>query len=144
MIDFFFIQHIYRVVKGSGIPKGPHYLNWEVVEYISVCDRYVDLRCFCASSCRPFDRAVDAVTALELTTGWVAIVCVHQSSRTSTRLNRCVQRRMWLAHLTSRNEHAVLVRAADISENIIKKGVGSVEDPAKPKGVGSVQDIRIA
>ena len=51
---------------------------------------------------------------------------------------------MWLAHLTSRNEHAVLVRVADISENIIKKGVASVEDLKNPKGVGSVQDIKIA
>jgi len=51
---------------------------------------------------------------------------------------------MWLAHLTSRNEHPVLVRAADVSEKIIKKGVCSVEDLENPTGAGSVQDIKIA
>jgi hypothetical protein len=118
VLDLFVGQHLYRVVKRYGIPKGPHYLNWEVAEYISVCDRYVDLRCLCASSRRPFQRAVDTVTALEITTGRVAIVRVHQICRPSTCFNRCVERCVLVAHLTRRNKNPVLIGMADVSENI--------------------------
>jgi hypothetical protein len=43
-IELFVGQHICRVVNRYGIPKGPHYLNWEIVEYIFAIVVFLFLR----------------------------------------------------------------------------------------------------